>query len=118
MATTVWRSVSLTNSTSGSEPGGSGIAPAQSEASRVTTSGAISGDHSAGDLRTLASGSVGKAKAPPPGQSLLFFSLLRRTLGDAGLGVGVVLPVVAIAIQEFLREIRVVVIAILIRGRW
>jgi len=29
-----------------------------------------------------------------------------------------ILPVVAIAIQEFLREIRVVVIAILIRGRW
>jgi hypothetical protein len=39
-------------------------------------------------------------------------------LGDAGLGVGMVLPVVAIAIQEFLREIRVVVIAILICGRW
>lgn len=56
--------------------------------------------------------------APPPGQALQFFSLLRRMLGDASLGVGVVLPIVAIAIQEFLREIRVVVIAILIRGRW
>ncbi len=39
-------------------------------------------------------------------------------LGDAGLGRGMILPVVAIAIQEFLREIRVVVIAILICGRW
>lgn len=39
-------------------------------------------------------------------------------LGDAGLGVGMVLSVAAIAIQEFLREIRVVMIAILIRGRW
>jgi len=39
-------------------------------------------------------------------------------LGDASLGIGMVLPVVAIAIQEFLREIRVVVIAILICGRW
>lgn len=118
MATTVWRSVSLANSTSGSEPRGSGIAPAQSEASKVTTSGAISGDQSAGILRTLASGSVGKAQAPPPGQALLFFSLLRRMLGDASQSVGVVLPIVAIAIQEFLREIRVVVIAILICGRW
>ena len=118
MATTVWHSVSLANSASGSDPGGSGIAPAQSEASRVTTSGAISGDQSAGFLRTLASGSVGKAKAPPSGQTLLFFSLLRRMLGDPGLGRGMILPVVAIAIQEFLREIRVVVMSILIRGRW
>lgn len=39
-------------------------------------------------------------------------------LGDASLGISVVLPVIAIAIQEFLREIRVVMIAILIRGRW
>jgi hypothetical protein len=110
--------VSLANSTSGSDPGGSGIAPAGFAASIVTTSGAISGDQSAGLSRTLASGSVGKAKAPPPGQTLLFFSLPRRMLGDAGLGIGMVLPVIVIAIQEFLREIRIVVIAILICGRW
>jgi hypothetical protein len=39
-------------------------------------------------------------------------------LGDARLGISVVLPVITIAIQEFLREIRVVVIAILTCGRW
>jgi hypothetical protein len=118
MAITQWRSAPLAYSASGSDPFGSGIALAGFAASIVTTSGAISGDHSAGLSRTLASGSVGKTKAPPPGQALLFFSLFRRMLGDAGLGRGMILPVVAIAIQEFLREIRVVVIAILICGRW
>jgi len=61
---------------------------------------------------------LGKAQAPSPGQALLFFSLLRRLRRDASLSVSVILPVVAITIQEFLREIRVVVIAILICGRW
>ena len=84
----------------------------------MTTPAACSGDHSAGSSLGDASGAQGKAKAPPSGQTLLFFSLLRRMLGDPGLGRGMILPVVAIAIQEFLREIRVVVIAILIRGRW
>ena len=40
------------------------------------------------------------------------------TLTDATLGVGIIAAVVGITVQEFLREVRIVVIAILIRGRW
>ncbi|NJM82987.1 MAG: hypothetical protein HC844_11235 [Tabrizicola sp.] len=53
-----------------------------------------------------------------PGEALLFFLGGVRELGDAGQCCGVVVAIVRIAVQKFLREIRVVVMSILIRGRW
>ena len=117
-ATTRWRSASVEASASGSALGGSGIAFPVSAASRITTSGAASGDQSAGFLRGLACGSEGKAQAPTPGQALLFCDLGSRELGDAGQSVGMILPIARITIQKFLREIRVVMMSILICGRW
>lgn len=84
----------------------------------ITTSGAAVGDQSAGVSRGFARGSVGKAQAPSPGQALLYFLLGLGMLGDAGQRVCMVQTIFGVAIQEFLREIRVVVISILIRGRW
>ena len=83
----------------------------------TTTSGAASGDQSAGLVRGSASGAVGKAQTPPPGQTLLFRSFDPGVIRDTRRGLGKVLPVVRIALQELLREIRVVVMSILICGR-
>lgn len=41
-----------------------------------------------------------------------------RDVDDAFLGFGIIAAVISITVQEFLREVRIVVIAILIRGRW
>jgi len=41
-----------------------------------------------------------------------------RELGDAGQGVSVVLHIARVTIQKFLREIRIVMMSILICGRW
>jgi len=84
----------------------------------ITTSGAASGDQSAGASRGFASGSVGKAQAPSPGQALLLHYLGLRKRRDAGHCVGMVLAIVGVAIQKFLREIRIVMVSILICGRW
>ena len=62
-------------------------------------------------------GAVGKAQPPPPGQTLLFRPFDLGVIGDTRRGLGKVLPVVRIALQELLREIRVVVMSILICGR-
>ncbi len=42
----------------------------------------------------------------------------RWEASNALLGVGIIAAVVGITVQEFLREVRIVVIAILICGRW
>ncbi len=84
----------------------------------ITTSGAAAGDQSAGVSRVFACGSVGKAQAPTPGQALLFFLLGLGMLGDAGKRVCMVPTIFGVAIQEFLREIRIVMVSILICGRW
>ena len=41
-----------------------------------------------------------------------------RDADDAFLRFGIIAAVISITVQEFLREVRIVVIAILIRGRW
>ncbi|MEQ1515111.1 MAG: hypothetical protein ABL931_01320 [Usitatibacteraceae bacterium] len=84
----------------------------------MITSGDALGDQCAGLWRGFASGFVGKAQAPSPGQALLFMVFDRREASNALLGFGIVAAVVGITVQEFLREVRIVVIAILIRGRW
>ena len=99
------------------QSGGSPIGADGSGVSMTTTSGAASGDQRAGLVRGSASGAVGKAQPPPPGQTLLLRSFDPRVIGDTRRGLGKVLPVVRIALQELLREIRVVVMSILICGR-
>ncbi len=84
----------------------------------MITSGDALGDQSAGHSRAFACGSVGKAQAPSPGEALLFMVFDRWEASNALLGVGIIAAVVGITVQEFLREVRIVVIAILIRGRW
>ena len=84
----------------------------------MITSGDALGDQWAGVWRGFACGSVGKAQAPSPGQALLFVVFDRGKSSNALLGVGIIAAVVGITVQEFLREVRIVVIAILIRGRW
>lgn len=84
----------------------------------ITTSGAAAGDQSAGVSRGFACGSVGKAQTPSPGHALLFLLLGLGTLGDAGQRVRMVPTIFGVAIQEFLREIRIVMVSILICGRW
>lgn len=83
----------------------------------ITTSGATFGDHSAGLSRGFAIGSEGKAQAPSPGEALLFlpFGLGKQNHADHGLGM--ITAIVRISIQELLREIRIVMMSILIRGR-
>ena len=88
-----------------------------SAVSITTTSGAATGDHSAGLALGSEVGWVGKAQPPPPGQTLLFRPFDLGVIGDTRRGLGKVLPVVRIALQELLREIRVVVMSILICGR-
>ena len=99
------------------QSGGSPIGPNGSVVSKTTTSGAVSGDQSAGLVRGSASGAVGKTQPPPPGQTLLFRLFDPGVLGDARRGLGKVLPVFRITLQELLRKIRVVVMPILIGGR-
>lgn len=117
-ATTTWCSAAVMASTRGSEPGGSEIARSRSAASMTTTSGAASGNHIAGSSRGFAIGSEGKAQAPSPGQALLFFNLGLRKKGDAGKCIRMILAIVGVTIQELLREIRIVMMSILICGRW
>lgn len=62
-------------------------------------------------------GSQGKAQAPSPGQTLPFFIRLARFGIGAFFRGGKVTLIVRVTSQEFLREIRVVMIPILIRGR-
>ena len=88
-----------------------------SAVSITTTSGAASGDQSAGLALGSEVGWVGKAQPPPPGQTLLLRSFDPRVIGDTRRSLGKVLSVVRIALQELLREIRVVVMSILICGR-
>lgn len=83
----------------------------------TTTSGAASGDHSAGRSRGFAIGSEGKAQAPSPGQTLLFLPCGLGRLSHVRHGLGMITAVVRISIQELLREIRIVMMSILIRGR-
>ena len=84
----------------------------------ITTSGAAAGDQSAGVTRGFACGSVGKAQAPSPGQALLFFLLGLGKCDYAGHRIGMVLAIVGVTIQKFLREIRIIMVSILICGRW
>lgn len=84
----------------------------------MITSGDALGDQIAGLWRGFASGFEGKAQTPSPGQALLFIVFALRKASDARVGFGIVAAVVSITVQEFLREVRIVVIAILIRGRW
>jgi hypothetical protein len=88
------------------------------EVSTMITSGDALGDQWAGLWRGFVCGSVGKAQAPSPGQALLFMVFALRDANDAFLGFGIIAAVISITVQEFLREVRIVVIAILIRGRW
>lgn len=87
-----------------------------SAVSMMTTSGAACGDHKAGLARGSASGAVGKAQAPPPGQTLLLRSSSGRIGGDTRLRLGMIAAVCRIALQEFLREIRIVMLSVLICG--
>lgn len=76
------------------------------------------GDHKAGADRGSASGAVGKAKPPTPGQTLLFYSFEIGGLGNARHCFSMVAAIVSIALQILLRKIRIVVVLILICGRW
>lgn len=89
-----------------------------SSVSTIITSGEALGDQCAGLWRGFACGSVGKAQAPSPGQALPFLVSGTRKASNAPLGFGIIAAVVSIAVQKFLSEVRIVVIAILIRGRW
>lgn len=84
----------------------------------VMTLGAVAGDHKAGAVRGSAPGAVGKAQAPSPGQTLLFFAFKSGLLGNARCCIRMVAPVVGIALQILLRKIRIVMVLILICGRW
>ncbi len=84
----------------------------------MTTSGAVAGDHKAGAVRGSVPGTMGKAQAPSPGQTLLFFAFKSGLLGNACRCIRMVAPVVDIALQILLRKIRIVMVLILICGRW
>lgn len=84
----------------------------------MTTSGATSGDHSAGFSLGSAVGKVGKAEAPPPGQTLLFCVFDPRVRSHTCYSFSIILAVIGIALQELLREVRIVMMSILICGRW
>lgn len=117
-AMTVCRPVSDTISTNCSPPGVTGTAPAESAASRTTTSGATSGDQRAGSDRGSASGSKGKAQAPSAGQALLFdFSCLRHQR-DPLHCCAIVLAIVVVPTQEFLRKVGKVMVRVLFARIW
>ena len=61
---------------------------------------------------------MGKAQAPSPGQALLLMICFLRKAGDAIYSLGMIAAVVGISVQKFLREVRIVMIAILVCGRW
>lgn len=82
----------------------------------TTTSGAMRGDHSAGLVRGSASGRVGKAQPPPPGQTLLFCLRTGRIASNPFPRFGMIAAVVGIAVQKFLRKIRIVMIPVVISG--
>lgn len=82
----------------------------------TTTSGATIGDQSAGLVRGSAPGKVGKAQPPPPGQTLLFCHRRRRVCSHPILRLGMIAAIVGIAVQEFLRKIRIVMIPVVISG--
>lgn len=86
--------------------------------STTTTSGAACGDHSAGQARGSESGAVGKAQPPPPGQTLLFGWSTGGILGNLVLRFGMIAAIGGIALQEFLRKIRIIMVSVLICGRW
>lgn len=81
-----------------------------SAVSTTTTSGAAWGDHSAGEVHGLASGGVGKAQPPSPGQTLLFGLGAYRILGDQSLCLGIILQIVGIALEKLLRKVSVIVV--------
>lgn len=113
-ASTTCRSVSVVASVIGSQPGGSVTGCSGSGVSSTTTSGAASGDHSAGCFRGSECGAVGKAQAPPPGQTLLFRQSTIRG-GDYAVDCCVeICTVVGITAQKFLCEVREIVAGILL----
>lgn len=61
---------------------------------------------------------MGKAQAPPSGQTLPFYKLNIGGRSDPRHSLGVILAVIGIALQILLRKIRIVVMSILICGRW
>lgn len=61
---------------------------------------------------------MGKAQAPPPGQALLFMKFSLEVRCNPPRRVCMILPVVSVTLQEFLRKIRVVMVSMLICGRW
>jgi hypothetical protein len=61
---------------------------------------------------------VGKAQPPPPGQTLLFGWSSGGIAGDPSFRLGMISAVVGIALQKLLREIRIVMISVLICGHW
>ncbi len=89
-----------------------------SAVSTTTTSGAAFGDHSAGQARGSASGAMGKAQPPPPGQTLLFDWSSGGIPGNSVLCLGKIAAIGCIALQELLRKIRIVMVSVLICGRW
>jgi hypothetical protein len=101
-----------------SKSAGSDTAASISVVASTTTSGASAGDHRAGAVRGSDSGAVGKAKAPPPGQTLPFYQINVGVCCDTGFGFCIVTAVVGIALQILLRKIRIVMVLILICGRW
>jgi hypothetical protein len=61
---------------------------------------------------------VGKAQPPTPGQTLLFGWSNCGIPGDSVLRVCVIAAIGRIALQELLRKIRIVMVSVLICGRW
>jgi hypothetical protein len=58
----------------------------------------------------------GESSGPIAGTGFMVFD--RWEASNALFSFGIIAAVVSITVQEFLREVRIVVIAILIRGRW
>ena len=114
----MWCSLLEIASASDSQSDGSDTAASISAVANTTTSGASAGDQRAGAVRGSESGAVGKAKAPPPGQTLPFYKLNIGGRSDPGHRLGVIPAVVGVALQVLLRKIRIVVMSILICGRW
>lgn len=81
----------------------------------MMTSGAASGDHSAGLVLGSASGAKGRNQTPSPGKTLLFLYTGFRSQCDALRGRKVVAAIVAVPAQKFLRKVCVIVIRISLR---
>jgi hypothetical protein len=67
-----------------------------------------SGDQCAGVSCGELAGSQGKAQAPSPSQALLLFLRAMRRVASAPLRIVIIANIIRITSQEFLREIRVV----------